>query len=138
MIGVVLDTNVIVSAHLKEKGLEAGVLRLALAGTLAFYVSEPILAEYELLLRRKKFSFEPHRIKQSMTRIRRVGVVVAPTTSVSVSSDESDNRFLECAEEAQADYLVTGNRRHFPKRWKSTLVINAREFLELIAPELHG
>jgi len=32
---------------------------------------------------------------------------------------------------AEADYLITGNRRHFPARWKQTSIVNAREFLEI-------
>ena len=136
MIKVVLDTNVVVSAHLKEDGLQAGVLRLAFAKAFALYVSEPILAEYELLLHRVKFSFDQRRIEQSLARINQVGIVVKPTQTIAVSPDEPDNRFLECAEEAQADYLVTGNERHFPKRWKATRVVNTREFLELISPDL--
>jgi hypothetical protein len=31
---------------------------------------------------------------------------------------------------------VTGNKHHFPKRWKSTQVVNARELLELIGLKL--
>jgi predicted nucleic acid-binding protein len=54
--------------------------------------------------------------------------LVVPTHTVSASSDEADNRFLECAEVARADYLVTGNKKHFPHRWKTTEVVNAREF----------
>lgn len=45
----------------------------------------------------------------------------------------SDNRFLECAEAAGAQYPVTGNKRHFPGNWKGTQVVNGREFVELIA-----
>jgi SAM-dependent methyltransferase len=33
--------------------------------------------------------------------------------------------FLECAEEAPAGYLVTGNKHHFPRLWKSTKFDNA-------------
>ncbi len=55
---------------------------------------------------------------------------------VSISPDPADNRFLECAEAAQADYLVTGNKRHFPERWGKTVVVNARELLEMISPKL--
>ncbi len=33
---------------------------------------------------------------------------------------------------ARADYLVTGNKRHFPDRWKKTKVISARELIELL------
>ena len=55
-----------------------------------------------------------------------------------VSLDRDDNIFLECAGEARADYLVTGNKRHFPKFWRSTKVINDRELTEIIAPHLRG
>jgi len=53
---------------------------------------------------------------------------------VSESTHDADNRFLECAEAAGADFLVTGNKRHFPKRWKKTQVVNARELMGMIGP----
>jgi len=136
MIRVVLDTNVLVSAHLNQQGLEADVLRLAFAQAIELYVTEPILAEYEFVLRRPKFSLDSAHLAHAMSRIRAVGIVATPKSNVALSPDEPDNRFLECAEEAAAAYLVTGNKRHFPKRWKGTAVVNAREFLESISPDL--
>ena len=56
-----------------------------------------------------------------------------PLTELRVIRHEPDNRFLECAEAAQADFLVTGNKRHFPKQWKATKVVNARELLSTIS-----
>jgi uncharacterized protein len=50
--------------------------------------------------------------------------------------DPKDNIFLECADEARADYLVTGNVRHFPRFWKRTKVITSREFVNIVAPHL--
>jgi len=44
--------------------------------------------------------------------------------------------FLECADQARADYLITGNTRHFPKFWKATKIVTAREFIELVGPHL--
>ncbi len=44
--------------------------------------------------------------------------------------------FLECADVARADYLVTGNTRHFPRFWKKTKVITSREFVNLVTPHL--
>ena len=58
-----------------------------------------------------------------------------PTVRVEECSDPDDNIFLECAQAASADYLVTGNRRHFPARWKKTLVIGAREAIELLVDD---
>jgi predicted nucleic acid-binding protein len=62
-----------------------------------------------------------------------VAILVNPTRTLAVSGDESDNRFLECAEAADVDYLVTGNKRDFPAQWKRTAVIGARELVELDA-----
>jgi hypothetical protein len=33
---------------------------------------------------------------------------------------------------------VTGNQRHFPAFWKSTKIINSREFVTMVAPHLIG
>ncbi|MGO9259423.1 MAG: putative toxin-antitoxin system toxin component, PIN family [Bryobacteraceae bacterium] len=52
---------------------------------------------------------------------------VKPTLSIQVAKDPDGDKFLECADTARADYLVTGNRRHFPKFWKKTKVITSRE-----------
>jgi predicted nucleic acid-binding protein len=50
MIGLILDTNVLVSANLNSDGLEALVVSLGLNRKVQLYVSEPILAEYEQVL----------------------------------------------------------------------------------------
>jgi putative PIN family toxin of toxin-antitoxin system len=133
---VVLDTNIIVSAHLNEQGLEAAVLLLVFAGKIKLCVTQPILDEYADVLHREKFHFDSHRIVLSLTKIRSISRKVRPRRLLSVCPDPNDNRFLECAEAARADFLITGNKRHFPKQWGATKVVNAREFLEIITPEL--
>ena len=55
---------------------------------------------------------------------------------IEITSDPDDNMFLECADSARADYLVTGNQKHFPKFWKKTKIITPREFIGLVAPHL--
>jgi putative PIN family toxin of toxin-antitoxin system len=136
MIRVVLDTNVIVSAHLQEEGLEATVFLLALSRRIMLCISEPILTEYAGVLRRKKFSLDPHRITRTLEEIRSAGRRVQLKDTLTVCPDPEDNRFLECAAAAGADYLVTGNKCHFRTHWGKTRVVNAREFLEITGPEL--
>ena len=46
-------------------------------------------------------------------------------------SDPHDDIFLECAQAAEADYLITGNVRDFPAVWDSTRIVTAREFLDI-------
>jgi predicted nucleic acid-binding protein len=61
---------------------------------------------------------------------------VSPACRLQLTQDPDDNLFLECADAARADYLVTGNQRHFPKFWKQTKVVTSREFLDIVAPHL--
>jgi putative PIN family toxin of toxin-antitoxin system len=132
LLKVVLDTNVVVSAHLNRDGFEHLVLRLGLARQIQLYFTNEIFAEYEEVLRRKKFAIDPAKVTASLKNIRRAGILVHPKRTVSVSSDPDDNRFLECAGATRADYLVTGNKRDFPKTFGKTRVVNAKELIEII------
>jgi predicted nucleic acid-binding protein len=60
-----------------------------------------------------------------------------PKATTTVSVDPDDTKFLQCGETAQADYLVTGNKRHFPKEsYGVTRVVNASELLDWITFEI--
>jgi len=131
---VVLDTNVVVSALLKPDSLEDQVLRLGLAGRLRLCLSPDTLAEYALVLPRPKFKLQPGEVNQDLARLHAASTMFSPTRTIHVSKDAPDNRFLECAEAAGAAYLVTGNSKHFPKRYKGTQVVTARQLLELLIP----
>ena len=126
---VVIDTNVLVSAALKRLGAEAAIIDLVSSVVLQLCVSEPILAEYRSVLSRPKLRIEPSVLADFVELTHSRAIVVRPSTRLSISPDESDNRFLECAEAAHAEFLVTGNKRHFPARWKKTEIVNARELL---------
>lgn len=133
---VVLDTNIIVSAHLKEEGLERFVLDLALACKFQLFLSAEILEEYEAVLARSAFKLNPDRIAASLRLIEKAAIVVRPEKRLEAAKDPDDNKFLECVAEAQAGYLVTGNKKHFPAQWQQTRIVNAREFLQQITPDL--
>src|SRR5579862_7307569 len=135
MIGLVLDTNVLVSANVAEEGLEALVVSLAFSQQVLYYLSKPILEEYERVLRYPRLKFVSSDIDRFLAKVHQTGIMVTPTHTVTACQHEPDNRFLECAEEAQANFLITGNKRHYPNRWKNARVVNAREFLDLITSE---
>ena len=135
-IRAVLDTNVVVSAHLNSEGYERYALDLVLAGKLQLFVSQAILEEYEGVLRRPKFAIPPKLAAKSLRELRAAARIVEPQRPLSVTRHDEDNRFLECAEAARADYLVTGYKRHFPAVCQQTLVVNARELAEWLVPDL--
>jgi putative PIN family toxin of toxin-antitoxin system len=132
LLRVVLDTNVIVSAVLTRGGLESRILRHTLNGEFRLYASLPILREYAEVLGRAKFRLSKSAQQRIIEGIEGASIVVVPKLHLLACSDPEDNMFLECSETAHADYLLTGNLRHFPATWKSTRVVSSRQFLASI------
>jgi uncharacterized protein len=130
MIRVVIDTNVLVSALLISGSIPEAVINLAISREVQWFASEPVLAEYEAVLKRPRLAIDSVKAAAAMARIRVAASIVSPKVHVAEASDPGDNRFLECAEAAQAHYLVTGNIRHFPDIWKETRIVTPREFID--------
>ena len=133
---LVIDTNVLVSAALKPAGSQRTVLLLAITKPARLYVSRPILEEYSEVLARPDLHISKGLRQQLLQLIKNQSHIVAPTQRLQVTSDPDDNIFLECADTARADYLVTGNQKHFPKFWRKTKIITPREFISIVAPHL--
>jgi len=140
MIGLrlVMDTNVLVSAALKPEGLQRTVLLIALTKPARLYVSKAILDEYSDVLARPELRIRKGVRLQLLQLVKNCGQLVAPRLRLQVTSDPDDNIFVECADAARADYLITGNRKHFPRFWKATKIVTPREFVDMAAPHLLG
>jgi putative PIN family toxin of toxin-antitoxin system len=135
---LVVDTNIVVSAALKPDGLQRTVLLLAITRPARLYVSNAILTEYRDVLSRPEFQIRKGLRQQLLDLLRKRAHLVNPLRAIEVANDPDDNMFVECADAARADYLVTGNLGHFPRFWKNTKVVASREFLNLAAPHLIG
>ncbi len=112
---VVIDTNVVVSRFLNPAGTPARVLALAEASAFQLVASAAILEEYrrtllyERIMRRHRRSMEE--VERAVTRLRAVALLLEPKTRLHViAEDPSDDKFLECAVEGEADYIVSGDR----------------------------
>ena len=105
----------IVFGYLEERGIASRGLDLVIAERVVPCVSEAVFREYREVLSRP--ILRPHAVRASgvLALLARVAVQVKPTELVTACTDPDDNCFLECAVSAAADYLVTGNTRHFPR-----------------------
>lgn len=133
---LVIDTNVLVSAALKPASLQRTAFLLAITKPARLYVSQPILDEYSEVLARSELQIRKGLRLQLLQLVRNHSHIVVPSHRIEVTSDADDSMFLECADAARADYLITGNQRHFPTFWKKTKIISSREFIALTAPHL--
>ena len=105
---VVLDTNVIVSG-IGWGGTPAAILDAVSDGQLVLVTSAPLLAELRRVLEYPRLAKVIQGGAQLADLVAASGVVVAPTRTLTVVSDDDDNRVLEAAIEGAADYIVSGD-----------------------------
>ncbi len=109
MIGVTLDTATYVRALLFG-GAPLALLGLASQGQIKLFISEPILQEVLRVLC-DKFRRDKAALRKTERVIRRLAHLVTPTKTLNIIKyDEPDNRVLECAREANVDYIAAGDR----------------------------
>ena len=107
---IVLDTNVVVSAILFG-GKPQEILEAALAGDFCLCVSEPMVAELQGVLQRPKFEFNRQIVQSIVSEITLLAEWVTPTKHFElVEDDPADNDVIDCAVEANADFLISGDR----------------------------
>ncbi len=129
MLRVVADTNIYVSAF-NFRGVPGKILELAQGGQLLLFVSAPILHELEGVLRRK-FVWPEERASCAITNLLRFTHLLIPERRVAVvTEDPADNRILECALQARADVIVSGDSHLLKmKTFQTTSILTARQFL---------
>ncbi len=130
-----IDTNVLVSGLISSHGAPMRIVDLMLAGVVVPIVSEAILAEYEEVLSRPELSLPERDVRSVLAYLRLPGshiVHVDPVKTERVCTDRTDDIFTAAASEGTADYLITGNPRHFPgSPWRSIRIVTPTRFLEL-------
>ena len=136
MVRVVLDTNVIVSATILRKDHPAQVLDLWRKGEVEVAISPSILKEVKDVLRRPRIARRQWLNKEEVEAlIRRLGqsCILTPGRLALrvVEEDPEDDKFIVCALEAKADYIISGDLhlRNLGK-YRGVKIVSPREFLE--------
>jgi uncharacterized protein len=106
---VVLDTNVLISAILFG-GKPREILSQIISGQIDCTLSLDILDELRDVLQRPKFGFTTEQCIQIIEELHRTCNIIATTTKLRVEiSDLDDKMILECAVQAKAGYIVSGD-----------------------------
>ncbi|PYV41688.1 MAG: putative toxin-antitoxin system toxin component, PIN family [Acidobacteria bacterium] len=128
---VVFDTNVFISAVIVPGGQAERALLLAWARHFILFTSVPILTETAQKLR-SKFGQTDKDIRQALKFISRTAEILKPTVRLRVLKDIPDNRILECAFQARADLIVTGDRHLLKLReFEGISIIRLTDFLRM-------
>lgn len=126
---VVFDTNIYISALVIPGGNAEEAYVKALRGNFELFTSVAILTETASVLQ-IKFEWTEDGIRQAIRNISETATVLRPRPTLHRLKDEPDNRILECAIAAQADWIVTGDRHLLVlKRHANSAIISLADFL---------
>ncbi len=111
---VVLDANIFISALISSQGNPAKILEKWQKRELEVVVSPAIVDEIERVTGYVRLQKKYRRIREEreglIDDLRNFATMVDPQQELSVvQADDSDNRYIECAIESGANYIVTGD-----------------------------
>ena len=130
---VVVDTNVVVSAILRDRLPEKVLLFVIAQPDFEWVASPEILEEYRAVLRRPKFSLPDSLLAEWDEHFRSVVAEWPVRSPVELPRDVKDAKFLACALAADADFLITGDR-DFSEAGKlgNTKILSVAQFNEWV------
>lgn len=126
---IVLDTNVLVSGMLNPDGARGSILNAVFEGDVTALLDSRILFEYHDVLLRSKFRFPPEHVRSVLDFFEHEGEFITAGPTQETASDPGDVPFLEVAVAGNADYLVTGNERHYPRE---SFVVSPGVFADIL------
>lgn len=138
MIRVVLDANQFVGALLKPGSNPAKIISLVDDNQITLLLSDDIISEiagvllYPKIMKRHGRSAEY--IKSFIEKMRSASIITEGKLKVdAVKNDPSDNKYLECAIEGRADFIISGDR-HLKdlKSYKNIAIVDPGTFLASI------
>jgi len=134
---VVIDTNVLVSAILKDRDPEAVILFIASCDDLEWVVSPEIMAEYREVLSRPKFGLSVVILQSWFDLLDGLTICFENDQDIHFPRDQKDAKFLACAISANADYLITGDRDFCgAQKLLSTTILSVTQFKKLVCERL--
>ena len=79
-----------------------------------------------------KFRWPADMIELACAPYWKIGVCLKPRLSVQACSDPDDDRILECAVEARAQFIITGDKHLLTmKSFEGILILTADQYLKL-------
>ena len=134
---VIFDTNVVARASF-WRGAPFDCLAAWAQGQCETAVSPELLAEYHETMERLRRAYPRHRCIRWAEALTETGILVFPNERTGgATPDPGDEKVLECALAAEADALVTGDKRHLLPlgRIRDVDILGPADFLRRLPPK---
>ncbi len=133
---IVIDSNIIISAAILPNSVSAEVLRVAIK-KYTVCASEATFAELAEVIQRKRFdkyfSSSEYTRLEFLSNFHMLCYFFEPSETIKDCIDQKDNKFLEIAIAANAEILISGDKKHLLSMnpYRGIQIITAREFLTM-------
>ena len=130
----VFDTNILVSAWFWE-GNESKLIESVEEGFIHGYSSKQLIEELCRILRYPKFNLSQDWVESIRSYYLLLFKIVSPMQAVNIMlEDPSDNMVLECALEAEADYIVSGDHHLLNVgEFRGVKIVTAAKLLNILS-----
>lgn len=142
MIRATIDTNILASGLIAKKpSPPLQIVEAIINGQIVLVTAELLLVEMEDVLNRdymvRMHTLSKERVHQIVTLLTQLSVVASVESLPSVSLDRDDDILFACAVAGQADYIVSGDKKHVLKigEYQGIPTITARQLVELLSQE---
>ncbi|CAD5942863.1 putative nucleic acid-binding protein, contains PIN domain [Planktothrix agardhii] len=132
---IVIDTNILVSAILKDRTPEQVILFVAEHDQFEWLVSSEILAEYKAVISRPKFKLPIEIIEKWLMVFDLLTTCTDVDIKIDFPRDQKDAKFLACAIAGSATFFITGDKDFTEaQKFLDTIIISATDFNRLVIP----
>ncbi len=126
----VIDTNIFLAGLLNADGGAAKIIRAFRDGEFELIVTHDVFDEHVRVIHLFDNDVPPEKSEELLELVFAKATKVRPAAAQGLCTDTDDEKFLSAALSGNADFIVTKNKKHFPK--DSVKIVNVRDFLGAI------
>ena len=125
----VIDTNILLAGLLNVEGGAAKIIDRFKNGAFELILTHEVFTEYLEVIHCFDNDVPANKSEELMELIFEKSVKVTPVDSKGLCNDHSDEKFLDAALSGNAGFIVTKNKKHFPRNMEDVRIVNVKEFL---------
>ena len=128
---IVIDTNVLISGVFFG-GFPRKILSAVVGQKITAYATAEIINEYEDIVQEMINRKQGHINRTILSPLIKAMEIIEPVTHVEICRDPDDNKFLECAKDSHALYIVSGDKDLLLiERFGNIQIVTAKDFYEI-------
>ena len=127
---IVIDTNVLISGVFLG-GFPRKILSAVVGQKITACATAEIINEYEEIVQEMINRKQGHINRAILSPLIQAMEIIEPVTHIGICRDPDDNKFLECAKDSHALYIVSGDKDLLViEQFGNIQIVNAKDFCE--------